>query len=214
MCKVCPPFLPYIPLDPSVPTYRITKKFRIIHYRCFLCSRTTKTLVVHPHFVVLPTHHLTNKPSNLRCVYKPGHSPLRHDHLMCVTCCRNCRHSESMVCYIDVVSRISEVRLMATWVVVTSKAYSGDGPFDTWIGHFECAATLNEQLWAQWLAVRLISQVHIALPSLPAETMGLYTALREALHYRFEPKSKRDLYATEFHVCQKQAGEDWALGKT
>ena len=40
--------------------------------------------------------------------------------------------------------------------------------------------------------------------------MQSYTALREALCLRFEPESKRGLYAAEFHVRQKQPAEDWA----
>ena len=132
---------------------------------------------------------------------------------MCYLVPKLCRHSASTVRYTGVVGRISEAKEMATRPVVTPEAYSGDGPFDAWIEHFERAAALNEwseELRAQWLAVRLIGRAQIALRSLPAETVGSYTALREALRRRFEPESKRDLYAAEFHVRQKQAAEDWA----
>ena len=101
---------------------------------------------------------------------------------------------------------------MATHPIVTPETYSGDGPFDAWIEHFEHAAALNE--WSedqqtQWLAVRLVGRAQIALRSLSEETTQSYTALREALCRRFDPESKRGLYAAEFHVRQKQPSGDW-----
>ena len=99
---------------------------------------------------------------------------------------------------------------MATHPIVTPETYSGVGPFDAWIEHFEHAAALNE--WsedqqAQWLAVRLVGRAQIALRSLSEETTQSYTALWEAVCRHFDPESKRGLYAAEFHV---RPSEDWA----
>ena len=98
---------------------------------------------------------------------------------------------------------------MATHPIVTPETYSGDGPFDAWIEHFEHAAALNE--WSedqqtQWLAVRLVGRAQIALRSLSEETTQSYTALCR----HFDAESKRGLYAAEFHVRQKQPSEELA----
>ena len=102
---------------------------------------------------------------------------------------------------------------MAERPLVIPEPYNGEGPFDAWAIHFENVATLNgwspeQQL--QWLAVRLVGRAQIAFQNLAAEARGTYVAAKTALLRRFDPESKRGLYAAEFHARQKQPLEDWA----
>ena len=64
------------------------------------------------------------------------------------------------------------------------------------------------------------SQVHVvvsvidwqgptALKQLPEDKKKDYAAAKVALIERFEPPSKKDLYAAEFYVRRKCAGESW-----
>ena len=97
--------------------------------------------------------------------------------------------------------------------VATPELYSGEGPFDEWIDHFESVAKLNnwkDDDMAQWLAVRLVGRAHAAYKRLPEETKANYKNARAALLRRFEPDSKRNLYAAEFRARTKLPAEDWA----
>lgn len=102
---------------------------------------------------------------------------------------------------------------MSSRPVATPEIYSGEGPFDVWADHFESVAHLNQwtdEDMAKWLAVRLVGRAQTALKRLPATTRASYSATKEALLRRFEPNSKRGLYAAEFQSRQKQPSEDWA----
>ena len=109
--------------------------------------------------------------------------------------------------YIGVVGRMAERPL------VIPEVYSGEGPFDAWATHFENVATVNG--WAadqrlQWLAVRLVGRAQIPFQNLAADARESYDSARTALQRRFEPESRRGLYAAEFHARRKQPKEDWA----
>ena len=109
--------------------------------------------------------------------------------------------------YIGVVGRMSKP-------VVTPEAYNGEGSFTDWLDHFESVATLNK--WKDddkvlWLRVRLTGKAQTALKQLPAAVReGGYDDLVRGLRNRFEPDSRRELYAAEFHSRRKQKGESWA----
>ena len=101
---------------------------------------------------------------------------------------------------------------MAERPLVIPETYSGEGPFNAWLTHFENVAALNRwtpEQQLQWLAVRLVSRAQIAFQNLSAEARNSYSAVKEALQRRFDPESKRGLYAAEFHARQKQPTEDW-----
>ena len=102
---------------------------------------------------------------------------------------------------------------MAERPLVIPEVYSGEDPFDAWATHFENVATLNG--WAadqrlQWLAVRLVRRPQIAFQNPAADVRELYDSARTALQRRFEPESRRGLYAAEYHARRKQPKEDWA----
>lgn len=102
---------------------------------------------------------------------------------------------------------------MASRPVATPELYTGEGPVDAWLDHFESVATLNgwdDKQKAQWLAVRLVGRAQVAYKRLSEGTRSSYATAKEALLRRFEPESRRDLYAAEFQVRAKQPTEDWA----
>ena len=89
---------------------------------------------------------------------------------------------------------------MATRPVVTPELYSGEGSFDEWLDHFDSVAKING--WeadeaAKWLSVRLVGRAKAAYKRLPDETRDDFAQAKEALLRRFEPESKRSLYAAE-----------------
>ena len=97
--------------------------------------------------------------------------------------------------------------------MVLPDTLSGDGPFDEWIDHFESVAQVNrwsgEDL-AVWLRVRLTGRAQTAYRRLDTDTRNSYEAVKEALKSRFEPESKRGLYAAEFAARSRNLAEDWA----
>jgi hypothetical protein len=101
---------------------------------------------------------------------------------------------------------------MATRPVVTPELYSGEGSFDEWLDHFDSVAKING--WgadeaAQWLSVRLVGRAKAAYKRLPDDTRDDLAKAKEALLRRFEPESKRSLYAAEFRARCKRPCEDW-----
>ena len=63
---------------------------------------------------------------------------------------------------------------------------------------------------AAWLRVRLTGHAQTAYKRLDTDTRNSYEAVKEALKSRFEPESKRRLYAAEFAARSRKPGEDWA----
>ena len=66
---------------------------------------------------------------------------------------------------------------------------------------------------AVWLRVRLTGRAQTAYKRLDTDTGNSYKAVKEALKSRFEPESKRGLYAAEFAARSKKPrrglGELW-----
>ena len=101
----------------------------------------------------------------------------------------------------------------STCPLVLPETFDGEGDFDKWIRHFEDVADLNG--WSngdklRWLKVRLVGKAHVAFNRLAHKTQQAYTAARGALHNRFEPDSKRELYKVELEKRKKSDKESWA----
>ena len=100
---------------------------------------------------------------------------------------------------------------MKLWVA-TPEIYSGKGSFTDWVYHFESVAKLNSwdhNAMAQWLAVRLVGRAQVAYKRLPDGIKQSYKEAKSALQRRFEPDSKRSLYAAEFRArckCPRKIG--------
>ena len=103
--------------------------------------------------------------------------------------------------------------MLATRPVVTPELYSGEGSFDEWLDHFDSVAKINrwkDEEATQWLSVRLVGRAKAAYKRLPEETKQNLDRAKAALRRRFEPESKRTLYAAEFQARCKLPSEDWA----
>ena len=77
--------------------------------------------------------------------------------------------------YMGVVGRICRQEAMATRPVVTPELYSGEGPFEEWLDHFDSVARINEcsdEAATQWLSVRLVGRAKTAYRRLPEEMKG------------------------------------------
>ena len=97
--------------------------------------------------------------------------------------------------------------------LVLPEIFDGDGSFTEWICHFESVSDVNG--WSDedkllWIRVRLTGKAHVAYTRLSHETQQHYTTIKEALHERFEPPSKRHLYKVEFESRKKRDKESWA----
>ena len=98
--------------------------------------------------------------------------------------------------------------------VVSPDAFNGEGSFSDWIDHFEGVASLNK--WSDedkllWLRIRLTGRAQTAYKQLKAEVRGgTYDNIVKALRQRFEPESRRELYAAEFQTRRKKKTESWA----
>lgn len=53
----------------------------------------------------------------------------------------------------------------------------------------------------------MTGKAQVACKRLSADTRGSYNTAKEALHQRFEPDSKRQLYAAEFHSRGRRSAE-------
>ena len=97
--------------------------------------------------------------------------------------------------------------------MVLPDTFSGDGPFDEWIDHFESVAQVNRR-WsgedlAVWLRVLLTGRAQTAYKRLDTDTRNSYEAVKETLKSRFEPESKRGLYAAEFAARSRKPAESF-----
>ena len=96
--------------------------------------------------------------------------------------------------------------------LITPDAYDGENTWDEWIGHFNSVSRVkdwNNQAKLLWLKVRLVGKARKAWNQLTTEEKSTYNAAVGALCRRFEPESKRDLYAAEFQTCGKKLNESW-----
>ena len=97
--------------------------------------------------------------------------------------------------------------------LIMPDAFDGDACYwDDWISHFESVARVNT--WDApskllWLEVRLIGKARKAWNRLPEESKGSYPLAKAALRNRFEPESRKDLYAAEFQTRSKRRDETW-----
>lgn len=84
--------------------------------------------------------------------------------------------------------------------------------WDDWVSHFESVARVNtwdEQSKLLWLEVRLVGKARKAWNRLPEDSKGNYNLAKAALRKRFEPDSRKDLYAAEFQTRRKRRDETW-----
>eukprot|EP00731_Ephydatia_muelleri_P017395 Em0010g493a len=96
--------------------------------------------------------------------------------------------------------------------LISPDAYSGDTSWTDWVDHFEATALVNgwdDAAKLVWLPVRLTGKAQVAWKRLTADARGSYDTAKEALHKRFEPDSKRQLYAAEFHSRRRRRAEQW-----
>ena len=98
--------------------------------------------------------------------------------------------------------------------VITPEVFSGEptASWDEWIGHFESVARING--WDNatrllWLEVRMTGKAQSAWRRLTNEVKAHYETAKAALRKRFEPESKRELYAVEFQTRKRRHGEPW-----
>ena len=84
--------------------------------------------------------------------------------------------------------------------------------WDEWLEHFECVSRVNQ--WDKtkqllWLSVCLTDKAQTAWRLLNSETKSDYDLAKAALRRRFEPESRRELYASEFRTLTRRSGESW-----
>ena len=97
--------------------------------------------------------------------------------------------------------------------LVLPESFNGETDYCDWIDHFENVAAVNawdDNAKLQWLKVRLTGRAQTALKRLPDATRRSYNETLAALKKRFEPESKRELYAAEFQTRRKGKTESWA----
>ena len=97
--------------------------------------------------------------------------------------------------------------------LVLPEPFTGEIDYCDWIDHFENVAAVNawdDGAKLQWLKVRLTGRAQTAFKRLPQDTRNSYTDSLATLKKRFEPESKRELYAAEFQTRRKGKTESWA----
>ena len=95
--------------------------------------------------------------------------------------------------------------------LITSDAFNSEAStsWDEWIGHFESVAKVNGSDKATcllWLEVRMMGKAQNAWKQLSREAKAYYDTTKSALRKRFEPDSRRQLYAVEFQTRRHQKG--------
>ena len=96
--------------------------------------------------------------------------------------------------------------------LVLPESFNGETDYCDWIDHFENVAALNawdDSAKLQWLMVRLTGRAQNASKRIPEATRRSYSDTLAALKRRFEPDSKRELYAAEFQTRRKCRTESW-----
>ena len=103
---------------------------------------------------------------------------------------------------------------MANRPLLLTETFSGEGSWDEWISHFESVAAVNawdgDAAKLRWLKVRLTGRAQRAFQHLTEESRGSYSRVKKALWERFDPDSRRELYAVELNTRRKRKGEGWA----
>ena len=98
--------------------------------------------------------------------------------------------------------------------VITPEPYNGEASsrWDQWIAHFDSVAQINgwdDPAHLLWLQVRLTGKAQTAWECLSQDAKSTYAKATCALRQRFEPSSKRDLYAAEFQARKRREKESW-----
>ena len=98
--------------------------------------------------------------------------------------------------------------------IIMPDAYNGEPNcrWDQWIAHFESVAQINswsDDVKTLWLQVRLTGKAQTAWERLDQTAKSTYSQAKAALRDRFEPSSKRDLYAAEFQARRRLERESW-----
>ena len=98
--------------------------------------------------------------------------------------------------------------------IIMQEAYIGDQTtqWDQWISHFDSVAQINgwnEATKLLWLQVHLIGKAQTAWEQLNEDAKSTYDTAKKALHERFEPRSKQDLYAAKFNARKCLDKESW-----
>lgn len=99
---------------------------------------------------------------------------------------------------------------MASRLLITPEAYSGEGPFDAWTDHFKKVSTLNKWDDKEQVQWPLVGYAQLTVKHLSLEDKPSCKLAKEALTKQFEPECKCGYYAAEFRACLKQSSEDWA----
>lgn len=103
--------------------------------------------------------------------------------------------------------------MTATRPLVLPELFAGEEDVDQWFEHFEDVAAVNSwegEAMLLWLKVRLTGRARTAFQRLPAASKATYKDAKKALHERFEPASKKELYLAELQCRSKKRGEGWA----
>ena len=103
--------------------------------------------------------------------------------------------------------------MTATRPLVLPELFTGDEDVDQWFQHFEDVAAVNtwdEAAMLLWLKVRLTGRARTAFQRLPDASKATYKTIKKALHERFEPSSKKELYLAELQCRSKKRSEGWA----
>ena len=102
---------------------------------------------------------------------------------------------------------------MAAKPAVLPEVYNGDGNWDEWITHFKDVAEVNgwdDVAKLRWLKVRFIGRAQRAFQRLPDVKKADFQTAIKSMEDRFEPATKKELYAVEFQTYQKRGNEGWA----
>ena len=107
--------------------------------------------------------------------------------------------------------------MAATRPLISPEPFSGECSWTDWVDHFEAAATVNgwdDSTKLKWLPVHLTGKAQVAWRRLSTDAKGDYDTAKEALRKRFEPDSKRQRYAAEFHSRQSVTMRNGATSPT
>ena len=106
---------------------------------------------------------------------------------------------------------------MASRPLVLPETFSGEGSWDEWISHFENVADVNawdgDAAKLKWLKVRLTGRRGLSERSSSSRRRArgrTASHAKKALRERFDPDSKRELYAVELNTRRKRKAEGWA----
>ena len=104
---------------------------------------------------------------------------------------------------------------MATRPAVLPEPFKGTGGkygWEDWLAQLNDVAAVkwwDEAAKLKWLKVRLTGPAQRAFQRIPDDKKADFGTAVKSLEERFEPESKRPLYAVEFEAFQKKNTEGW-----